>query len=243
MATIKRNLPLNDNYKIIDSYYSSIIDNGGSICANCNKVISNIAVIENANGKKFDVGLDCAETLSNLNGLLSTQMQFAEAKGMRAKINKAKKDGKNIESEILPNGQIILTINGFSAAWLSQNFAIKSLPEIIKMLINPDKIGFTPLDFITIPFENYKGIELKEYLLNKLNTPQTFENFGLKIVCSIGIGLKSDGTPNGSKTLNIDIYKNNELLKSDYTYNVGDLNKKIVWLTNEIFLTEFKNNN
>ena len=59
------NLPLDHKYRIIGfDYCGSILDGGGSTCDNCNRIIVNIATVETEEGKRFDVGLDCAETLS-----------------------------------------------------------------------------------------------------------------------------------------------------------------------------------
>ena len=59
------NLPLDHKYKVIGfDYCGSLLDGGGSSCENCNRLIVNIAIVENEQGKKYQVGCDCAETLS-----------------------------------------------------------------------------------------------------------------------------------------------------------------------------------
>ena len=42
---VRRNLPINDKYVLIDSFYTSM--ENGTCCDNCNKIIANIAVIKN----------------------------------------------------------------------------------------------------------------------------------------------------------------------------------------------------
>ncbi len=59
------NLSLDHRYRIISfDYCGSILDGGGTTCDNCGRIIVNIATVETEQGKKYTVGLDCAETLS-----------------------------------------------------------------------------------------------------------------------------------------------------------------------------------
>jgi len=60
------NLPLDTEYKIIG--HDCLVDNYTS-CENCSRVICNIATIEDTEGHKYSVGLDCAETLSGIHAL------------------------------------------------------------------------------------------------------------------------------------------------------------------------------
>ena len=87
---IRRNLPF-DKYKIVESFYS----NDYCTCDNCNKVLKNVAVIQNSKSKTFHVGLDCAQTLSGITELdiLKAENNFSEAKRIRAKVSKAIKLG------------------------------------------------------------------------------------------------------------------------------------------------------
>jgi len=231
MATIKRNLPLNDNYKIIDSYYSSLIEGGGCTCDNCNKSISNIAVIKNDVGKVFNVGLDCAESLSNLSGLHSISVAFAESKGIRAKINKAKKVGAKIESELLPNGEIVINAANFRI-YQKQEFVTKYLPEIVPTVINANKIGFKPQQLEVV--SNYKGIEGKKELLSVLPCNVSIGSFTAKLYTKEG--LKMDGTPNGSTLLCCSIDN-----KETSCYMLNDFNCRINWLHNSILLENYTN--
>jgi hypothetical protein len=69
-AIIKRNLDLNTKYFLIDKKYISLTDGNGCICANCNKLIANIATVKNEDGDVFNIGFDCLETFLINNSLL-----------------------------------------------------------------------------------------------------------------------------------------------------------------------------
>lgn len=87
---IRRNLPF-DKYRIVESFYSPDY----CTCDNCNKVLKNVAVIQNSKGAKFYVGLDCAQTLSGITkfDIDSHENSFECAKRIRSKVNKAIKLG------------------------------------------------------------------------------------------------------------------------------------------------------
>lgn len=94
---IQRSLPITTTYTILGSHYNSIED-GGGICENCGKIITNIAEIQSAEGHKYNVGMDCAGTLSGINGSFDFEYihkaNFTTAKSTRASILKAIKEGK-----------------------------------------------------------------------------------------------------------------------------------------------------
>ena len=70
-AIIKRNLPLNVKYNLIDKKYISLVDGFGCTCDNCGKLIANIATVKNDNNNTFNIGFDCLETLLLNNNLLN----------------------------------------------------------------------------------------------------------------------------------------------------------------------------
>lgn len=92
---IKRNLGV-DVYKIVESY--SLKDDFHT-CENCGKLIKNVAIVEDSNGRRFAVGMDCAATLSGITefDILRFSAPFERAKSIRAKINKEKKSGSVVE--------------------------------------------------------------------------------------------------------------------------------------------------
>lgn len=95
---IQRNLPHTDTYKIVGSYYRSLEDGGGTTCANCGAFICNVAIVESSTGKRHDVGMDCANTLSGIKGNFDFEFihkaNFATAKSARRQIHKFIKAGK-----------------------------------------------------------------------------------------------------------------------------------------------------
>ena len=87
---IRRNLPF-DKYRIVESFYSADY----CTCDNCNKVLKNVAVVQNSKAETFHVGLDCAQTLSGITELdiENHENSFECAKRIRSKVNKAIKLG------------------------------------------------------------------------------------------------------------------------------------------------------
>jgi len=146
------NLPLNDVYDVVDSFNTGGLENA-CLCENCNKPIVNVAVIKNLKNQAFNVGLDCAGTLQNLKNFYFVDLEFKELKAIQAKLNKAKK-----ENEIY----FRINIYGYFEAYYNttnelgdkvynreitifekdQDFAKKYLKSYLKLVSNPDKIGF-----------------------------------------------------------------------------------------------------
>jgi len=154
-GTIRRyNLPLNDDYEIIDSYYTGGIENNATTCDNCGKLITNIAEIKNSKGQVFDVGLDCAETLSNLKGLYNVKMDFQELKSIQAKIRKYEKENKKLDYKIYSNGNFFIEHDHMTVVNKDIDFSKKYLKKYLEKVSNPEKIGFSYTDKeINIPFE------------------------------------------------------------------------------------------
>jgi hypothetical protein len=146
------NLPLNDNYQIINSFYTGGIENGCP-CDNCNKLIANVAVIKNNNGQVFNVGLDCASTLSKIQGLYDVEVEFKELKSILAKINKFKKSGFKINFLISRNGNLYCYGSGTSNVFIFSkdlDYSQKYLNLFLSKVVNPEKIGFT-YNIIPVP--------------------------------------------------------------------------------------------
>lgn len=226
---VRRNLPINDSYVLVDSFYSE--GENGSCCDNCNKYITNIAVIENSNKKQFWVGLDCAETLTNLCGLNSALIQFTEAKGIRAKVNKARKENKIVTFENTYWGKIGVRAAGVGLTSVDKDFCKKYLPDFYKAIINPDKNEFQPITGVNICTVSHT--EAKQYF----STPKTYQltgsdyNFGIKIYLTEG--KKMDGSPNGSSLFTIDILNAGQIVANESTYMARDINMKIEYMANE----------
>lgn len=99
---IQRNLPINQTYTLLETYYSSIEDSA-TCCDNCGRLISNIAKIIGDNDKLIrHIGIDCAETLSSIRDNLFFELYaFQAGKSARASIlkiiKKAKEQGVTLE--------------------------------------------------------------------------------------------------------------------------------------------------
>lgn len=106
---IQRNLDLKVKYKLLGVSYISIED-GGCICDNCGRLISNIASIKSIKGS-YNIGTDCLESIIINNELLesgdylqylySDKPAIAKAKSLRAKIIKQKKLNPNYTATLV----------------------------------------------------------------------------------------------------------------------------------------------
>jgi hypothetical protein len=105
---IKRNLPLDIQYNIIDKQYIPLIDGIGTCCSNCGKLIANIATVKNSNNDTFYVGFDCLETLLINNQLLSNN-DIIEYQKTKKSIPKILRFIKTINQTILNNQTINIT--------------------------------------------------------------------------------------------------------------------------------------
>lgn len=163
-AIRRYNLPINENYKLIGSFYTGGLDNA-TICDNCDRPIANVATIKNSKEEVFNVGLDCAETLTHLDGLYSAKMDFEELKSIQAKIRKQEKDGKNLEYEIYNNGDLLIKSDGFTIIDKDIDFAKKYMPNYLQKVKNPEKIGFEYKEKeINIPFDRFSPRENKDFV-------------------------------------------------------------------------------
>lgn len=149
---IKRLLPVS-RYKIVETY--SLAKEDYFTCENCGKVIHNIAVVKDSNGRMYHVGLDCAATLSGIDefDIAYWGNGFNIAKNIRAKLNKARRAGLEISV-----GNFYYDIKNISICFgngretVSEEFLKKYLPELAKTArVNKD---FTPIDADTFWVEN-----------------------------------------------------------------------------------------
>lgn len=94
---IQRSLPITTTYEIIGSRYTSIED-GGGCCENCGKAITNIAIIKSKEGRIYNVGMDCAATLSGIKDSFDFnyihKANFATAKNARNQLLRMIKEDK-----------------------------------------------------------------------------------------------------------------------------------------------------
>jgi len=94
MKIIARNLPVNVNYEIIDSYSSEDY----SQCENCGRILKNICKVKSKNGI-YIVGTECADRLSGIE-----PSQIAEIK---RKLNKQKRLIKRLHTIQKKEGLLI----------------------------------------------------------------------------------------------------------------------------------------
>lgn len=161
---IRRNLPINETYNILSSGY---YPDEPQCCSNCNKGITNIVTIENSKKQKFDVGIDCATTLSKLNGLLSVTYEFEELKGLLAKIRKATKEKKILTYSINFRGNLVANADGFQIFQKDIEFSKKYLSHLLKQAENKEKIGFVYKQIdLKIPFERFFPRDNKDFKCN-----------------------------------------------------------------------------
>lgn len=89
------NLSITTTYTIVGSNYVGL--ENGTCCDNCGRLISNLAFIENADGKEFTVGMDCAGTLAGIKDDFTFEYvhkaNFQQAKQARATILRNIKKG------------------------------------------------------------------------------------------------------------------------------------------------------
>ena len=98
---IQRNLPINQQYTLLETFYSSIEDSG-TCCENCGRPISNIAKVIGNNDKLIRlIGMDCAETLTSIKDSLAFEKYaFQAGKTARAAIMKMLKKAKEQSTEL-----------------------------------------------------------------------------------------------------------------------------------------------
>lgn len=106
---IQKNLPLNLKYSLTGVKYISILD-GGCTCDNCNTPIANIATVKDANGKYYQIGMDCLDTVILNNQLLdnesyvqylfSDKPAIEKAKQLRNKILRQQKKNNSFKADI-----------------------------------------------------------------------------------------------------------------------------------------------
>ena len=120
---IKRNLDLTQNYTFIDKKYIPLLDGFGSTCANCNKLIANIATVKNEKNKLFNIGLDCLETLMLNNKIL--QGQKIDFSAIKKAIPKVRKERSYFKEFIKNNPKINrITIEKSFGTWIDYLFYI-----------------------------------------------------------------------------------------------------------------------
>lgn len=227
------NLALNENYELIDSFYTgAIVDGGGTICANCSRMITNVATIKDSNSKIYNVGMDCAETLTNLKGLYSASMEFSEMKAIRAKINKAIKQGSNIEYSIYSDGVLRIASNTFTI-YKDIEFSKKYLSDYLKKVSNPNKIGFTYIDKTIESIPYFKCSE-------NLDFQKTINVDGFIFNITVKPYFRTDGSISGYDPY-VEGFKNDLCIVSERLTMIRDLSCEINFAMRVYYFDLFDN--
>lgn len=105
-------LPQYESYKLLSVFYQSLTDMDCMpvICHNCQKMICNIAIVENSQGAKFEVGLDCAGTLTNLQDQFEYKMDLEHFQYI---INQGKQARAAIMKCLKKNPDVILKLYSY----------------------------------------------------------------------------------------------------------------------------------
>lgn len=134
---IKHNLPA-DKYEIVDTF--SLSEGDYIVCDNCGKVIRNVAVVKDSHGNRYNVGLDCAETLSGIDeyDIIFWSDNFNRAKSIRAKIRSAKKkyNISPVVENFIGEKTLHVKLSGNGYYWsedVTEDFLQKYLPELAKI--------------------------------------------------------------------------------------------------------------
>jgi hypothetical protein len=112
---IERKLPFGKKYVFVSQKYIPIISGNGCFCANCGRIIANIATIK-CQLNHFTVGIDCLETLllsNEIDNLATKDIEFIENNSKLFK--KAYKSIKeNIQNEGTSEFEIERVFGGIS---------------------------------------------------------------------------------------------------------------------------------
>lgn len=86
VKVIKRNLPI-QGYEIVDGYS---LGEDKIPCDNCNRLLTNVVTVKGQNGDIYNVGTDCAATLSGISqdDIDFWNDSFKQSKNIRSKLNK-----------------------------------------------------------------------------------------------------------------------------------------------------------
>jgi hypothetical protein len=215
---IRYNLPLNDVYDIVDSFNTGGLENA-VCCDNCNRAIVNVAVIKNDKNKIFNVGVDCASTLNNLQNFYFLDLEFKELKSILAKVNKAKKENFEIKCEILKNGNLCAFYNFYDKHLRFEReivlfnkdleFSKKYLKSFLLVVSNPEKIGFEYKKIENIePIEFFKKSE-------NLDFKKQYKISGFDFLITVKPCFNSVTNEVSGYDLHLDAFKDNVNINSE----------------------------
>lgn len=249
---IRRNLPINKEYNLIDSFYTGGILENPMSCDNCNKPIANVAVIEDEDGKKFHVGMDCAETLASIKHSMQFNQaahDFSEAAAIRTKVRNAMKKNPNARLSVENNylGTISMSVSGVFSGTYPKEFFLKHLPDLAKHISNPEKNQFAPRLHDNYDFDFDFGYFKKEFVDGKMRMPRydgpkTLNLDGYKAVISYGPKpfTNDKGETHYNDSYEVKVYKGSDLIGERDFYMYKDIPTKIIYIINEYEFNNFQ---
>lgn len=245
---IRRNLPINKEYKLVDSFYTGGIMENPMSCENCGRPIANVAVIEDEDGRKYDVGMDCAETLSQIKNSLEFNMaqnDFAEANAIRTKVKNALKKYPDAKLTIDNTyyGTVNIHVRNDRGIYVNSNlpkeFAFKYLPEFKNKISNPEKNGYVPrykdnikLDLDLASFKD-KNAATKEVKLDDYKVVISRED-------RPNYNTETGEIRNYNNYIIVKVFKGEELIGERSFYMASDIVPKITSIINEYDFENFK---
>lgn len=143
-------LPHDTTYALVGTRYAgSLLDGAGQACANCGRLITQVGTVENARGERFEVGMDCAQTLSGIDqdGALQPALAgFEQLAKLRAAVRKwGKAEGQNfaLTIEHTLSGQVLVEGHrlGPRAARLFSQYASPDTFDTILLAGCPELAG------------------------------------------------------------------------------------------------------
>jgi hypothetical protein len=89
MKAINGRLDMSKTYKLVSVEYGELSELNISQCENCGNVISNVAIVMDNDGISYGIGVDCAQTITN--------MPFSEQQQIKNVINRKRKFLSNLK--------------------------------------------------------------------------------------------------------------------------------------------------
>lgn len=142
---IKRNLPLDVQYTVVDKKYIPLLEGGGCTCDNCGQLIANIATVKSVNGT-FSIGFDCLETFLLNNNLLDG-FDLSAYENVKKMIPQCLRFAKKIKETLTNNKAINITGLGFEKPIFSDWFAFYYLKNNETKSRDNDSIKIKGMDF------------------------------------------------------------------------------------------------
>lgn len=136
---------MNEQYTVLSVDYA---DDGACVCENCGRPIKNVTQLQNSKGRKYWVGMDCADTLAV--GEISNYWQYQDQKKKHnnllsnlAKVAKVAKTGKF--SIIFNLSMGLYVYDRITTQW-STNY------------VTTNRVTYKPIEFINLIIKKYGEI-------------------------------------------------------------------------------------